>query len=126
MERSQYEVQAMSFNNEMTPELNQFHAALGVTSEAGEIADIIKASLVYKKPFDLIHFVEELGDLSWFQALAIKNVGLTLEIIQKANIAKLSCRYGEGFSAAKALGRSKDLEREAIAKVLREHGIEGV
>jgi NTP pyrophosphatase (non-canonical NTP hydrolase) len=97
---------------------NFVHAALGVTSEAGELADAVKSSMVYGKPLDLINMVEECGDLLWFTALALTQLGLTLEDAKRANAAKLNVRYQAGFSAAAALGRKKDLEREAIANAI--------
>lgn len=46
------------------------HAVLGISSEVGEIASALKASLVYNKPLDPLHLKEEVGDLYWFINLA--------------------------------------------------------
>lgn len=48
------------------------HALLGMISETGEIASIIKAHIIYGKELDITHLKEELGDASWFFALCCK------------------------------------------------------
>lgn len=119
MTPSEYQAQAMSTNKDLGSwRENMFHATLGIASEAGEIADEMKAHLVYGKKLDFINLVGEIGDELWFLTLMIQELGLTIEDIMEANIAKLSARYEEGYSDAKALGRNKEFERAAIKRVL--------
>lgn len=113
-----YSEHAYKFNRPMSEDMQLIHAALGVTSEAGEVADAIKANLVYGKGRDTINIVEELGDLLWFVNLAAQTLEIPLSKVLEANLAKLGVRYDEGFSQAKALGRTKELERAAIEEVL--------
>ncbi len=94
------------------------HGALGITSEAGEAADIIKAAIVYGRPIDLIHLVEELGDLRFFATMIAQKFGLTGEDIERANMAKLNARYQEGYSDAAANNRKKEFERQVIARAV--------
>lgn len=96
--------------------MDLIHAALGVTSEAGELADLIKGHIIYGRELDLVNFVEEAGDLLFFVELALQKIGLTSEDARRANMAKLNCRYEEGYSDAAANGRKKELEREAISR----------
>lgn len=42
------------------------HFVLGIHSEAGELADCVKAHVVYGKPLDLVNIKEECGDMLWF------------------------------------------------------------
>lgn len=51
-------------------EKNIQHMKLGIESEVGEIADIFKRKLVYKKEIDITHLKEEIGDLCWYIANA--------------------------------------------------------
>lgn len=95
--------------------MDTLHGALGVTSEAGEVADLIKAAVVYGRPLDLINLIEELGDLRYFATMLAQKIGLTGEDIERANMAKLNARYQEGYSDAAANNRKKEFEREAIA-----------
>lgn len=95
-----------------------FHAGLGLSDETGEFNSAIKSNLIYGKPADEINLVEELGDAAWFINLGALSVGLPLEVVLLANIAKLNVRYAEGYSDAKALGRDKEMERDAIKQVI--------
>lgn len=52
------------------------HAALGLTSEVGEIADAIKAHMVYGKPLDGLQILEEVGDAYWFINLLCSRAGI--------------------------------------------------
>lgn len=97
------------------------HAALGLADESGEFASAVKSHLIYGKPLDKINLIEELGDTAWFVNLGALAIGVPLEVVLKANTAKLQVRYSAGYSDAKALGRAPELERAAIQKVLDEY-----
>ena len=118
-----YQKQAMRTKKELGYEKNLFHAALGIADEAGEFAKEIKDHLVYSKDFDRVNTVGEAGDLLWFLALACDTLQVPMSVVMEANIAKLQVRYSEGYADAKAQNRVKDLEREAIAKVLTKYGV---
>lgn len=118
-----YQEAAMTTKKELGFQMNLFHAALGLSDEAGEFASAIKAALVYGKPLDKVNLVEELGDLLWFVSLAADTLEVPLAVVMEANIAKLQVRYSEGYADAKAQNRVKELEREAIENVLIKHGV---
>lgn len=94
------------------------HALMGMSSEAGELLDMLKAAMFYGKDFDQVNLVEEVGDILWFAQLALNQLDLTLEDAIRGNRAKLNARYGEGFSEAKALGRKKEYELEQLTKAV--------
>lgn len=48
--------------------LDIMHMNLGLITEVGEIADIFKKELAYKKPVDVINLKEEIGDCLWYIA----------------------------------------------------------
>jgi NTP pyrophosphatase (non-canonical NTP hydrolase) len=81
------------------------HAALGLTSEAGEVATAIKANIIYGKPLDVDNIKEELGDILWFVAFTADVLGFTLEDVATSNIAKLRKRYPDDYSDELALAR---------------------
>lgn len=91
------------------------HAALGIASESGEVADAIKATIVYGRPLDAINLIEEIGDNHFFASIILLKLGLTWDHIERANMAKLNARYQEGYSDAAANDRKKQFERDAIA-----------
>lgn len=84
---------------------NLAHAAMGVTSDAGELCTAIKAHVIYSKPLDIANIKEEIGDVLWFLALTADACGLTLSACAAANIEKLQKRYPEKYSDEDALER---------------------
>jgi len=101
--------------------LRLVHAALGIANEAGEFAGAIKSFLFYGRKLDAVNLGEELGDLNWYEALAIDamqclgNVTSLNDILRK-NIEKLRARYKGKFSEEAANDRDLDLERETLER----------
>lgn len=69
------------------------HAILGLCSEAGELADPIKAHVIYGKPLDLENVIEELGDLRFYMQAIQNCLGISESDILLFNAAKLRKRY---------------------------------
>lgn len=113
-----YEQLVTRLTKPLGDKMDLIHAALGVTSESGEVADAIKASVVYGRELDLINIIEELGDLRFFATMIAQKFGLTGEDIERANMAKLNARYQEGYSDAAANNRKKEFERQVIARAV--------
>lgn len=90
------------------------HGVLGIGTEAGELQDVAKRALFYKKAIDRTALVEELGDLLWYLALTLDACGITFEEAMERNIAKLEARYPDRFSPEKALNRDLAKERAAL------------
>ena len=115
---NEYEAAAMRTAKDMgSIESNLTHAALGVTSDAGEFATVVKRVVCYGKPIDSISkegkpetlrdvMIEELGDTLWFIVLAAQTLGTDLEAVAAANIAKLKLRYPAKYSDAAAEARA--------------------
>lgn len=89
------------------------HAALGFATESGEILEAIVSSQSNRK-LDLINLMEELGDLNWYQAVALDETGLELDDILSKNIQKLQKRFPEKFSNAYAINRDLKTERDTL------------
>jgi len=69
------------------------YTALGLAGEAGEYAN--KVSKVLRDgggAFDRSAFIDELGDVLWFLALAAVEVDTTLDWVARRNINKLADR----------------------------------
>ncbi|HYF05898.1 MAG TPA: nucleoside triphosphate pyrophosphohydrolase family protein, partial [Patescibacteria group bacterium] len=79
-----------SETNGISPRLE--HAILGITTEAGELLDVVKKAKIYGKPFDRAHVAEELGDVFWYSAVLADELGVSFEEIWKKNILKLQAR----------------------------------
>ena len=92
-----------------TPALRSMHAALGLTTEVGEYTTEVKRMVIYEKPLDedrRAHMAEELGDIMWYMAIAADALGLPLEGICQANIAKLQARFPDAYSNEAAEARA--------------------
>jgi len=98
------------------------HYALGIVTEAGELADALKKALIYGKPLDRVNLIEEIGDLQWYEARMLDHLGSSFSEARARNIAKLRKRYPDGFTEEDAIVRDLDAEREILAR--REHGFE--
>ncbi len=86
------------------------HAALGIASEAGELADCIKKNLAYSQDLNRENLIEELGDLEFFMEHLRQIVGIRREDTLQANMEKLSRRYpGLIYTDAAAKARADKL-----------------
>lgn len=81
------------------------NGALGLTGEAGEVADMIKKYIFHRHNLDKEELVKELGDVCWYVALLSYVIGVPLEEILSTNIEKLKKRYPEGFSEENSINR---------------------
>lgn len=93
---------------------NILHGGIGICTEAGELLDAMKKCLFYGKDLDLVNLKEELGDLLWYVAVIMRQVGFTFEEVFDVNIAKLRARYPEKFTEYDALNRDLEKEREVL------------
>jgi NTP pyrophosphatase (non-canonical NTP hydrolase) len=78
---------------------------LGLTGEAGEVADYMKKVLGHGHPLDVSVLKRELGDVLWYVAALASLHGLGLEDVARTNVEKLRARYPEGFTKEASLNR---------------------
>lgn len=90
------------------------HASIGMCTETGELQDMVKKHLIYRKPFDQVNVLEECGDVMWYIAVALDACGYTMEEAMERNIAKLKARFGDKFSQESALNRDLKTERSVL------------
>lgn len=91
------------------------HGAIGVSTEAGELLDVVKKAMIYGKEPDLVNIKEELGDTLWYIGLMCIDLGCTFEDLFDMNWEKLKLRYEQGkFSEDSALNRNLSAERVAL------------
>lgn len=69
------------------------HAILGITGEAGELLDVIKRAVIYRKEIDVQHAIEELGDIEFYLEALRQDLHITRQKCLDANIDKLGIRY---------------------------------
>ena len=73
------------------------YPALGLASEAGEVAGKIKKVIRDGfRPDSNEKIIAELGDVLWYLAVLADDLGVTLETVALNNIAKLAARKSTG------------------------------
>jgi NTP pyrophosphatase (non-canonical NTP hydrolase) len=92
------------------------HAGIGLATETGEFLDAIKKAVYYGNELDRVNLKEELGDILWYMAIAMDELGTDFETEMKRNIEKLKLRYPEKFDQEKAENRNLEKERDILEK----------
>jgi NTP pyrophosphatase (non-canonical NTP hydrolase) len=90
------------------------HGILGIATEAGELLELLYATLFEGKSFDAVNLAEENGDIFWYQAVLANAACFTFGECQRKNIAKLRMRFGEKFSEYDAENRNLKAERSIL------------
>lgn len=104
MKANEYQSQAMrTLPNETNLELSDqqtkiLWTALGMTGEAGEVAELVKKGIFHQQGIDKNELKKELGDVLWYLSALCSLMGLNLSEVMESNLEKLAHRYPEGFS----------------------------
>jgi NTP pyrophosphatase (non-canonical NTP hydrolase) len=75
------------------------YPALGLTGEAGEVADKIKKIIRDNKALDQkerLEIAKEVGDVLWYIAALARDLGVDMETIARMNLEKLQSRKERG------------------------------
>lgn len=94
--------------------IDLMHAAMGMVTEAGEFMDAMKKSVFYGKKYDEVNLREELGDILWYVALALRALDSDFETEMAVNIEKLALRFKDKFSEIEAIDRDVAKEYEVL------------
>ncbi|WP_310571249.1 nucleoside triphosphate pyrophosphohydrolase family protein [Gemmatimonas sp.] len=100
------ELAARTLGRDRTHEQQLANAALGLTGEAGEVAEVIKKHLFHATPLDQDALAKELGDCLWYIGAFAIVLGLSMDDIAQRNIDKLRKRYPEGFDTERSRNRT--------------------
>jgi len=71
------------------------YPALGLTGEAGEVADKIKKIIRDKRTLDVqerIEIAKEVGDVLWYVAALARDLGVDMDAMAQMNLEKLRDR----------------------------------
>jgi len=75
------------------------YPALGLTGEAGEVADKIKKLIRDKRTLDAqerIEIAKEVGDVLWYVAAMARDLGVDMDTMAQMNLEKLHDRAKRG------------------------------
>lgn len=98
------------------------HGAMGAVTEAAEVMDMLKKHVIYRKPFDPINLLEEVGDGQWYAAIMLHAVGFDFREAMERNADKLRARFGDKFTSERALQRDLAAERKTLEAVHKRDG----
>lgn len=105
-------IDALSREGKWSPaDIDVLHGAVGVITEAGEVAEYL-LTFLEGKPFDKVNVLEESGDLGWYIVRSLRGIGVSRDVCDTTNIDKLRGRHGEAF----------DVFRDANRDLAAEHG----
>lgn len=79
--------------------------ALGLTGEAGEVAESIKKGIYHQHGLDVAKLTNELGDVLWYVAALCSILHVDMSSIMQQNIDKLKARYPNGFNSQDSIKR---------------------
>jgi len=97
---------ARTLGRDRTHEQQLANAALGLTGEAGETAELIKKHLFHATPLDRDAMIKELGDCLWYIAAFATVLDIPMSDIAERNIEKLRRRYPDGFDPERSINRT--------------------
>lgn len=103
--------------NEIELDTRAFHSFVGIATESTELIEALLKVLVEGKSLDKVNVSEELGDISWYMAIAADALVLDLEKGLSINIEKLRKRFPDKFSQERAINRDIDTERIILEKI---------
>lgn len=107
-------IEALSAINAWSPaDIDVLHGAIGVITEAGEVAEYL-LKWAEGNPFDRVNVLEEAGDISWYVVRSLRGIGVTLEQSNRANIDKLRGRHGEAFDVFRDANRDLTAEQSKL------------
>ena len=104
------EAACRTVNLDLGPDMRLATAALGLTGEAGEVADLVKKHLEQGHALDVVRVAADLGDVLWYVATLADAIEVDLSEVAAHNVAKLKARYPEGFS------EERSRERDAVPR----------
>ncbi len=79
--------------------------ALGLSGEAGEVANLVKKGVFHQHGLNKEKIKEELGDVLWYISALCTALDLSLEEVMEKNINKLLKRYPDGYSSEDSIRR---------------------
>ena len=107
-------IDGLSAINAWSPaDIDVLHGAIGVITEAGEVAEYL-LRWAEGNPFDRVNVLEESGDLSWYIVRSLRGIGVTLDQSNRANIDKLRGRHGEAFDVFRDANRNLTAEQSKL------------
>jgi NTP pyrophosphatase (non-canonical NTP hydrolase) len=101
-------VAARTLNPALDRDQRLLDATAGLAEEAGEVLGLVRKHVFMRHDLDIARLTTELGDALWCLTAAAGAVGVSLEEVAAANLAKLRRRYPEGYSDERSVDRGQE------------------
>lgn len=101
-------------SGDLTPYTDQIHAILGILTELAEVIQPLLEHILEGKPLDKVNLAEEYGDMLWYIAIGLADLGVSMDAQQGRIIEKLRLRFPDKFTSEQAINRNLDEERKAL------------
>ncbi len=88
-------------NKTLEPNEHITNAALGLTGEAGEVAEIVKKAMFQGHSLNREKIAEELGDVMFYIAYMADTIGMTLDQIMSQNVTETQEQISRRIQCAK-------------------------
>jgi NTP pyrophosphatase (non-canonical NTP hydrolase) len=102
MNFSEYQKKAIVTKKKWDDKLQELaYCCLGLTGEAGEVADLMKKHISGTKPLNderIVKLKYEIGDVCWYIAALCDAMDFDMDELAEMNIEKLRKRHGDSFS----------------------------
>ena len=106
MTMEEYEqLASRTLNKSLGRDQRLLDATAGLAEEAGEALGLVRKHLFMRHELDTQRLMIELGDALWCLTAAAGAIGVSLEQVAAANIAKLRTRYPTGYTDAASAKR---------------------
>ena len=96
-----------TINPALSADQRLLDASAGLAEEAGEVLGLVRKHLFMQHDLDTTRLVAELGDALWCLTTVAGALGISLEDVAAANVAKLRRRYPDGYSDQASVNRAK-------------------
>ena len=94
-----------------------FHAVVGISTEATELLEALD---LYDNNMDHTNLLEEFGDIDWYKAIGVDELGGDWDDILVKIIEKLQLRYPDKFTSEDAINRDLAGEREILETIQKD------
>ena len=95
-----------TINPALSADQRLLDASAGLAEEAGEVLGLVRKHLFMQHELDTTRLAAELGDALWCLTTAADALGVSLEDVAAANLAKLHRRYPDGYSDEASVNRA--------------------
>jgi hypothetical protein len=99
-------------NNQKSQDI--LHGVIGAVTESIELLENIITALHTNQPIDTVNLVEEIGDISWYQAIILASLDKDFSDCNTKLLNKLKIRFPEKFTEEKANNRDLEKERKTL------------